>query len=344
MVMRIRTGVRAGLASVILLVTGALLVAGCATAPVPPPRPVVEVAFTGIPGSGLTLTDVGGGLYATWSLGPPGVGVPQEVLARLDPRTRAVSARNTFSPGVLGAPLFADGALWVTESDALGEFLLRLDPATLMVTGALKAGGRAAGAAAVAAAGGSLWLAGGNELLRVSPVTVAQTAAITLTGAVSSGVAASPDGSVLVVSTSGPSGSSVQSRDPRTGALLAAHPAAGDVVIDGFAGSGVWVTTVAGLAARAERYTTATMTPGASVTTGGGDIRVAGGRLWVTGGRARDYCADASSGRGLATLPGPGPRSARLLAVAGRVLYYAEPAARGGGAGIAAVPAPAGCG
>ena len=64
----------------------------------------------------------------------------------------------------------------------------------------------------------------------------------------------------------------------------------------------------------------------------------------MTGGRARDYCADASSGRGLAALPGPGPRRARLLAVAGRVLYYAEPAARGGGTGIAAVPVPAGCG
>lgn len=313
--------------------------AGCGTVPAPPPRPVVEVAFTGIPGIGLTLTDAGGGLYATWNEAPPGAGVPQEVLARLDPRTGDVSARNTFSPGVLGTPLFADGALWVTASGALGEFLLRLDPATLMVTGELKAGGRAGGVAAAAAAGGSLWLAGGDELLRVSPVTVAATAVIALRGAVSSSVAASPDGSVLVVSTLGRSGSSVQRRDPRTGALLAAHPAAGAAVIDGFAGAGVWVST----AARAERYATATMTPEASVTTGGDDIRVAGGRLWVTGGRARDYCADASSGRGLATLPGPGPRSARLLAVAGRVLYYAEPAARGG-TGIAAVPAPAGCG
>ena len=338
--MRIRTGARAGLASVVLLVTGALLLSGCGTAPSPPPRPVAQVAFTGIPGSGLTLTEAGGGLYATWNEAPPGAGVPQEVLARLDPRTGDVSARNTFSPGVLGAPLFADGALWVTDSGTFGEFLLRLDPAALMVTGEMKAGGRAAGMAAVAAAGGSLWLAGGDELLRVSPVTVAQTAAIALPGTVSSAVAASPDGSLLVVSTSGPSGSSLQRRDPRTGALLAAHPAAGAAVIDGVASAGVWVST----AARAQRYATATMTPEASVTAGGDDIWVAGGRLWVSGGRARDYCADASSGRRLATLPGPGPRQARLLAVAGRVLYYAEPAARGSGTGIAAVPAPAGCG
>jgi DNA-binding beta-propeller fold protein YncE len=241
---------------------------------------------------------------------------------------------------VLGAPLFADGALWVTDSGTFGEFLLRLDPAALMVTGELKVGGRAAGVPAVAAAGGSLWLAGGDELLRVSPVTVAQTTVVALPGAVSSSVAASPDGSVLVVSTSGPSGSAVQRRDPRTGSLLAAHPAAGAAVIDGVAGAGVWVS----MAARAERYATATMTPEASVTAGGSDIQVAGGRLWVSGGRARDYCADASSGRRLATLPGPGPRQARLLAVAGRVLYYAEPAVRGGGTGIAAVPAPAGCG
>ena len=264
--MRIRTGARAGLASVVLLVTEALLLAGCGTGRAPtPPRPVVEVAFTGIPGSGLTLTDAGGGLYATWNEARAGAGVPQEVLARLDPRTGDVSARNTFSPGVLGAPLFADGALWVTDSGTLGEFLLRLDPAALMVTGELKVGGRAAGVAAVAAAGGSLWLAGGGELLRVSPVTVTQTAVIALPGAVSSGVAASPDGSVLVVSTSGPSGSAVQRRDPRTGALLVAHPAAGAAVIDGVTGAGVWVST----AARTERYATATMTPEASVTAGG---------------------------------------------------------------------------
>ncbi len=340
MVMRIRSG--AALTSVVLLITTALAMAGCGVTHAPPPRPAVEVSFTGIPAAGLTLTEAGGGLYATWDAAPPGASAASPVLARLDPRTGTVSARNTFSPGLLGAPLFADGALWVTDSGALGEFLLRLDQATLMVTGELKAGGHAADAAAdVAYAGGWLWVDGGNELLRVSTVTVAPTAVIALPGAVSSGVAASADGSVLVVSTRGRSGSSMQRRDPRTGALLAAHPAAGDAVIDGVAGSGVWVST--GGSSRAERYAAATMTPAATLPVSG-SVQVAEGRLWVTGGRARDYCADASSGRRLAALPGPGPRRARLLAVAGRVLYYAEPAARGGGAGIAAVPVPAGCG
>jgi hypothetical protein len=230
----------------------------------------------------------------------------------------------------------------VTDSGPLGEFLLRLDPVTLMVTGELRSGAGGDDGASAAYAGGSLWLAGGDELLRVSPATAEPTAVIALRGARASSVAASPDGSVLVVSERGRSGSSVQRRDPRTGALLAAHQVAGAVVIDGVAGSGVWVTVPDGASARAERYATGTMTPDASVPVGGGVIRLAAGLLWVTGGPGQDYCAAPSSGRRLATLPGAGPPRARLVAVAGRVLYYAEPAAAG--ARIAPVPVPAACG
>ncbi len=184
----------------------------------------------------------------------------------------------------------------------------------------------------------------------MSPVTVEPTAVIALRGADASGVAASADGSVLAVTERERSGAgSVQRRDPRTGALLAAHPAAGDAVIVGFAGSGVWVTAgpaAGGGPVRAQRYSAATMTPAPAAVTlpASGSVRVAGGRLWVTGAGPRDYCADASSGRRLAALPAAGPRRARLLAVAGRVLYYAEPAARGTGVGIVPVPVPAGCG
>ena len=211
------------------------------------------------------------------------------------------------------------------------------------MTGELRSGADD-GAASAAYAGGSLWLAGGDQLLRVSPATAEPTAVIALRGARASSVAASQDGSVLVVSVQGVSGSSVQWRDPRTGALRTARPAAGAVVIDGVAASGVWVTATGGAPARAERYTAGTTTLDASVPVGEGGIRVAGGRLWVTGGPGGDYCADASSGRRLAALPGAGPRAARLLAVAGPVLYYGEPDGHGAGARIAAVPVPAGCG
>jgi hypothetical protein len=343
--MGIRSGARAVLATVILFAAAVCAVAGCAAAPAPARvRTAAWVSVPGMSGTGLTLTQAGGRLYASWDAAPPGPGGPQRVLARLDPQAGAVVARNTFSPGQLGAPLFAGGALWVTDSGPLGEFLLRLDPVTLMVTGELQAGADGDRGASAAYAGGSLWLAGGDELLRVSPATAEQTAVIVLPGARASSVAASPDGSVLVVSELDRSGSTVQRRDPRTGALLAAHPVAGPVVIDGVAGSGVWVTVPDGASARAERYATGTMTPDASVPVGGGDIRLAGGLLWVTGGPGQDYCAAPSSGRRLATLPGADPPRARLVAVAGRVLYYAEPAAAGSGARIAPVPVPAGCG
>jgi hypothetical protein len=344
--MGIRSGVRALLATVILFAAAVLAAAGCAAGPAPiRARPTAWVSVTGMSGTGLTLTQAGGRLYAGWDLAPPQTSAPREVLALLDPRAGAVVAQNTFSAGALSAPLFADGALWVTDSGPLGEFLLRLDPVTLMVTGELRSGADDGDAGASAAyAGGSLWLAGGDALLRVSPVTAEPTAVIALPGARTSSVAASPDGSVLVVSEQSQSGSSVQRRDPRTGALLTAHPVAGAVQIDGIAGSGVWVTMPDGASARAERYATDTMTPDASVAAGGRDIRLAGGLLWVTGGPGLDYCAAPSSGRRLATLPGAGPRRARLVAVAGRVLYYEEPAAAGTGARIAPVPVPAGCG
>lgn len=348
MVMRIRSAARAIAA---MLPAAVFLAAGCAApAPVPPARAAAWISVTGISGTGLTLTEAGGGLYARWDAAPSGTPVPQMALARLDARTGATVARNTFSPGLIGAPLFADGALWVTDSGPLGEFLLRLDAGTLMVTGELKvAGGPYRGGARLAYAGGSLWLAAGDELLRVSPTSVEPTAVIALHGASWSDVAASPDGSVLVV-LAAPAGGGpgrpawVQRRDPGTGALLAARRVGGAVAIDGFAGSGVWVTRTAGTSAYAERYSAAMAPAGTVRLAGDAGARVADGALWVTGGPGRDYCADASSGRRLAGLPAIGPRRGELLAVGSRALYYAEPARPGTGWRMAAVPVPAACG
>ena len=311
------------------------------------------MSLTEVPGTSLTLTEADGAPYVTWDVAPAGATLPSMVLARLDRRTGAVEARNAFSPGLIGAPLSAAGSLWVTDSNALGEFLLRLDPATLMVTGELKFSARQYAAGPhTAYAGGSLWLDGGNQLLRVSPASVEPTAVIALRGADESGVGASPDGSILVVTEHGGHAGSVQRRNPDTGALLAARPAGGTgaAAVDGFAGSGVWITEIAGPSASAERYSDATLTPAgtaAIAVPGDAGLRVTGGVLWVSadaaGGPGRDYCADAYSGRKLAELPSGGPRRGKLLAVAGRVLYYAEPAQQGTSR-IAPVPVPAACG
>jgi hypothetical protein len=203
----------------------------------------------------------------------------------------------------------------------------------------------------VAYAGGWLWVDGTNRLLRVSPSTVTLTRVVPLPGANSSNVGASPDGSVLVVSEQGKT-SAVQRRDPGTGALIAAHRVAGAqaAAIDGFAGSSVWITEVTGMSAYAQRLSAATMTPQAGhqiLAPGDLILRVAYGMVWVTddeaGGPARNYCADASTGRRLATLPVTSLTQGRLLAIGTDVLYYAEPARHGSGARLAQVPVPAEC-
>jgi hypothetical protein len=216
---------RTGRGAVIaVFAVAALLLAGCA-APArttvlrfvsPGPAASAAGAFSLVPGYDPTLTQTGGGTYLSWD-------VPRTVLARIDERTGTIEATNTFSGGLLGTPLFAAGSLWVTDSDSLGELLLRLDPGTLMVTGELSlSAARYPGQAHLAYAGGWLWADGGGRLLRVSPSGDDVTANIALRGARVSNVAASADGSVLIVTEQGPAAGAVQRRDPRTGALLAA--------------------------------------------------------------------------------------------------------------------------
>jgi hypothetical protein len=308
--------------------------------------------FGQIPGDDPVLTQAGGSLYLRWDMPPAGAGMPVMALARVDPRTGAIAARNTFSPGFVAAPVYADGSLWVTDSTSLGELLFRLTPRTLLMTGALKVSDAQYPVGShVAYAGGWLWVDGADRLLRVSPSTVTLSKVVRLRGAYWSNVGASPDGSVLVVSEQGKAGA-VQRRDPRTGALIAAHPVGGAeaAVIDGFAGPTVWITEITGRSAYAQPLSAATMTPEAGhriFAPNDLTLRVAHGIVWVTddeaGGPARNFCADAGTGRRLATLPVTSYTQGRLLAIGAGVLYYAEPARHGSGARIAQVPIPAAC-
>jgi hypothetical protein len=335
-----------------------LLAIGCGTvhtagSPLPA-APVASLSgvFSEVPGDDPALTQAGGSLYVRWDMPPAGAGMPAMVLARVDARTGAIAARNTFSPGLVAAPVYADGSLWVTDSTSYGELLFRLAPRTLLMTGALKlSGARYPRGSHLAYAGGWLWADGAGELLRVSPSMLALTGVVPLHGAYWSNVGASPDGTVLVVSEQGSTGA-VQRRDPHTGALIASHPVGGAeaAVIDGFAGSDVWITVITGMSAYAERLSIATMAPRATrpiFAPSDLNLRVADGRVWVTvdeaGGTAGNYCADASTGRRLATLPVTSQAQGSLLAVGAGVLYYAEPGRHGQRARIALVPIPAAC-
>ncbi len=343
-----------------LLCTAVLLwAAGCAAVrttgpartPTAPTSAAASGVFSAIPGENPALTVTGGGMYLSWYASPAGPGLPRMVLARIDMRTGEIAARNAFSAGLVGTPLFADGSLWVTDSTALGELLLRLDPATLMVTGELRFSDKLyRGGAQVAYAGGWLWLDGEDQLVRVSPSALETTAVVPLPGAYWSQVGATADGSVLVDSEQGVTGA-VQRRNPDTGALLAAHPIYAEYAeIGGLAESGVWVTEVTGSSAFAELLSTATLTPRAMPSIPSPNdlsVRVADGMLWVTenevGGPERDFCADPGTGRRLAPLPITSPARGWLLAVDGGLLYYAEPVLHGTGLRVVPVPVPAAC-
>ena len=142
-------------------------------APASPGIPAGAIAGRVFTNPALTVT--GGGLYLRWSLSPAAQDPPRMELARTDAVTGAIVATNTFSPGWIGAPLAAAGSLWLTGSFSGHAMLLRLDPRTLMVTGELTIAPVNSGAeqSHIAYAGGSIWVDGSDQLVRVSPATVA---------------------------------------------------------------------------------------------------------------------------------------------------------------------------
>jgi hypothetical protein len=300
------------------------------------------------------ITVTGGRLYVSWQVNPATAAVPQFELARVNQGSGAVEAVHRLSPGYVGTPLAAGGWLWVTTATSAGESLLRLNPVGLAVTGDLPvSGGSVPGIGSgshLAVAGGALWAAGGDRLLRVSLTTGRVIATVPLPGAYTSGVAANGKGTVLVVSEANVGGiGSVQRRDPVTGTLLASHPMFGVTApaLGGVIDSGVWVSEPTGLLGYVERFRTATMTPDPATDVGGTNgihATVADGVVWVTdyvGGARRNYCADPVTGRRLATLPLPDLDQDHLLAVSDRYLYYDAPASNG--FYLKRIPVPAAC-
>jgi hypothetical protein len=302
-----------------------------------------------------SLTFTGGRMYLTWQSSAQPY-PPRMTLSRVDPATGAIVASNTFSPGLVGPPVYAAGWLWVTDDPAsVGDLLLlRLDPGTLMVTGELSVGsdptGNVGTGGHIAFAGGSIWVDGAGELVRVSPATVSAGLTMPQPGADSAEVAASPDGGTLIVSEADAGIGAIQRRDPVTGALLASYPMLGTfapLIDDGVSGDGIWVREPTGMMGYIERFQTATVTPQAATRvegTNGIAASVWDGVLWVSneaGGPARNYCADPATGRRLATLPLPNLAQDDLMTVHAGIVYYSVFA--GDGFAIRTVPVPAAC-
>jgi hypothetical protein len=346
------------------------LIAGCAARPQPARHAATALATAASPPgashvtnrdsifgmafNGPSLTFTGGSLYLTWQ--PPVQPNPPHVtMSRVDPATGAIMASNTFNPGILSAPLYAAGWLWMTDAPvSVGDLLLlRLDPRTLMVTGELNAGVHSLSSTGtgghVAFAGGSIWVDGGGQLVRVSPRTVTAELTIPQPGADSADLAASPGGGTLIVTEADSGDGVIQRRDPVTGALLASHPMLGVVapLIGGVSSAGAWVREPTGMLGYVERFATRSMTPQKETRVEGSNgisADVWDGVLWVrnqAAGPAQNYCADPATGHRLATLPLPDMARDYVLTVHARTLYYSAP--DGDGVVIRKVPVPAAC-
>lgn len=311
------------------------------------PLPRGRVIAGAFAGPQMTITATG--VYLVWGVSPPVRGVRTE-LARIDVASGRIVAMRQLGAVYFDQAVAAGGSLWVATS---GEALLRLNPQTLSVTGRRWIGGgdnQGFAGHSLAVAGGGLWVAGGDRLLRLSLPGGAVTASVPLPGTAFSEVAANSSGTVLVVEETTIIGFGVlQRRDPATGALLAiSHTVQGvaGLFVGGVVGSGVWVVNVTGLMGYVERLdaTTLAPNPGTQVEgTNGITVQVADGLTWVyprLGGPGPSFCADPSSGRVLARLKLP-PQD-YLLALGPHQLFYAAPAPNGNEY-VEQEPLPSGC-
>jgi hypothetical protein len=287
------------------------------------------------------------GLYVAWQVSRPG-SVPISELVRIDEASGRVEAARPLGAAFEQA-ISAAGALWVaasTGSYPAAQTLLRLNPDTLQLTGKWLVGtgaGQHWAAQVLVVAGGGLWAAGGNRLLRLSLPGGQITASIALPGAASSDLSANAAGTILVVGEADSGGrGAVQRRDPTTGALLASYPMMGvsAPAVAGPAGSAVWVSESTGMMGYVQQLNAATMTAegiacrdGRTTSTcveGTNDVtaRLAGGLLWITqiaGGNARNYCADPVTGQQIAPIELPEPTQDEVLAITPHRIFYASP-------------------
>lgn len=196
------------------------------------PLPQGGVAAGSFAGPGLAITTTG--IYLAWWVSPPASGVRTE-LARIDVASGRIVAARQLGAVHFDQAVAAGGSLWVATSSGTGEALIRLDPQTLAVTGRRRIGGdgnQGFSGHVLAVAGGGLWVAGGDRLLRLSLPAGALTASVSLPGVGTSEVAANSPGTVLVAEETNSIGSGIlQRRDPATGALLAASPTVPGVAV-----------------------------------------------------------------------------------------------------------------
>lgn len=288
------------------------------------------------------------GLYLTSQVSPLGSAPIVDELARVDRTTGNVVAQRRMA-GSFDSAMAASGSLWVTTNSLTREVVWRLDPRTLAVRGhwqvAASKGFVGYVGGSMAVAGGALWVAGGNRLLRLSLPGGQVVVSIPLPGAASSDVASNATGSVLIVGEATSSGvGTIERRDPVTGALMATTPSIIGVTaprVSEILGGQVWVSESTGMMGYVQRYDVTPLAPAGAACrdgrstssclegTNGIRARVADGLVWISqpaGGPTREVCLDPTNGSVLASLPLTG-NDAALLAIGTHHLYVLNPLA-----------------
>jgi hypothetical protein len=311
-----------------------------------------------------SMTVTSAGTYVALQLSPPGSSAVRDELVRIDVTTGQVLASRRIS-GFVVQVLPAGGYLWVVTSSATNRAtLLKLNRRTLWPAAGwhqMPLSAQSTEGYTLAVAGGWLWVADGDRLLRLSLPAGSPTLSVPLPGAGSSDVSADPSGTFLLDGEAGPDGGpgAIQRRDPDTGALLASHPfppAVAAPMVAGPVDGRVWVTEPTGMMGYIEAFSsydlavfgggchegeiTSTCIPGDNSVM----ARIFDGLLWVTdpaGGSMRNYCADPGSGNVLAPIRLPRPAQDAVLAIGGGDVFYAAPA--GNGAYVRHEPVPAAC-
>ena len=341
------------------LALAAVVVAACALADAPasaapPAHASPGASVYGRPRQNPNVYVTASGLYVSWQTSRTAA---LDELSRVGAATGRIEAERYLGAELIDA-LTADGWLWATVSTSANAItLLRLNPATLAVTGRHMLGTRETGGAYLAAAGGGLWVAVGGKLLRLSLPGGRVTTAVTLRNADDSMAADNAAGTILLDGEADEGAGAVERRDPRTGRLLASAPMLGVIEpwVGGVIDSGVWVSEATGMMGYAERLNLATLKPeplalpapdpegGKTYIEGTNDIAttVADGLVWITDGETGtqlNYCADARNGRRLAAIPLPHPYTDVVLAIGTRYIYYVSSSQY-----LSRVPIPARC-
>lgn len=288
-----------------------------------------------------------GALYLAWDLSSPPASAPsppRSVLDRVDAPTGTILAHRAFD-GQVSRVLGANGDLWVEIGSAGGAMLDRLDPQTLSIesTTAIPTTGM------MAAAGGQLWVAAGDRLVRMS-FDGAVIGSVSLSSGAISTVASNAAGTVLIDGEATNGAGALQRRDPRTGALIASYPMQGVTapIPTTISGGALWVSEPTGMLSYVQRFDAGTLTPVGHAIQGTNAIeaRLWDGRIWVTqpDRPANNFCADPATGSRLAAITLPDLEQDEVLAVANGYLYYAAPAPRGGRSFVDREPVPSACG